>query len=476
MGDFRRCVYGEADMEKHVLAKDHITQGVIWKEMMLFFLPIMLGTLLQQLYNAADAIIIGRALGKEALAAVGGSSTSIIALLVNFFVALASGASVVISQSYGAGRAKRVREGIYCSLFLAVACGTIVTVLGVVGARPLLLLLHTTENTIEGSTDYLQIYFLGMIPTMLYNMGSGVLRAMGDAKKPLLFLGVCIVANVGLDLLFVMVFRWGIVGAAAATALSQVMCAVMVLLVLSRLPEDLRPKWKGEHFNRLLLYRMIQIGLPAGIQSSMYSIANMLVQSAINSLGTDAVAGWTAYRKIDDIYWPISNAIGISIMTFVGQNYGAKKIDRVKGSIRAGMVIHIGVSAFFSLVTCLLRYPLIRLFIEDEAVIQVGTQVALMTCSCFVLFSCTEVFSSSMRGVGNALKPAIITLCTTCVARILYLWLYGFDHASNAVIAFCFPFTWALSSVVFTLYYRFGHWMPRSAAMRQTEKSEQVHS
>ena len=227
-------------MEKHALTRDRITEGVIWKEMLLFFFPIMLGTLLQQLYNAADAVIVGQALGKEALAAVGGSSTSIITLLVNFFVALASGASVVISQAYGAGRERRVREGIYCSMVLAVICGAVLMVLGVAGARPLLVLLHTTADTIDSSADYLQVYFLGMIPTMLYNMGSGILRAMGDAKKPLVFLGVCIVANVGLDLLFVMVFHWGVVGAAAATALSQVMCALMVLLVLGRMPENLQ--------------------------------------------------------------------------------------------------------------------------------------------------------------------------------------------------------------------------------------------
>lgn len=455
-------------MEKHALAKDRITEGVIWKEMLLFFLPIMLGTLLQQLYNAADAIIVGQALGKEALAAVGGSSTSIITLLVNFFVALASGASVVISQGYGAGRERRVREGIYCSMVLAVVCGILVTVLGVVGARPLLLLLHTTPDTIEGSADYLQIYFLGMIPAMLYNMGSGILRAMGDAKKPLLFLGVCIVANVGLDILFVVSFQWGVIGAAAATALSQVMCSLMVLLVLARLPENLRPKLRGERFNRLVLYRMIQIGIPAGIQTSMYSIANMLVQSAINSLGTDAVAGWTAYHKIDDIYWPISNALGIAIMTFVGQNYGARKIERVKNSIRVGLALHIGISAAFSLFTCLLRYPLIRLFNDDATVLQIGAEVTVMTCAFYVLFSCTEVMSASMRGVGNALKPAIITLCTTCIVRVVYLWVYGFAHASNGVIAFCFPLTWGLSSLTFLIYYRFGHWLPRGVMERHS--------
>ena len=450
-------------MEKHTLAKDNITEGVIWREMLLFFLPIMLGTLLQQLYNAADAIIVGRALGKAALAAVGGSSTSIITLLVNFFVSLASGASVVISQSYGAGRERRVREGIYCSIVLAVACGVIVTVLGVAGARPLLELLRTTPDTIDDSAVYLRIYFLGMVPTMLYNMGSGILRAMGDAKKPLLFLGVCIVANVGLDLLFVMVFHWGVAGAAAATTLSQVMCALMVLLVLCRLPENLRPRLRGERFNRLIFYRMIQIGIPAGVQASMYSIANMLVQSAINSLGTDAMAGWTAYRKVDDIYWPISNALGIAIMTFVGQNFGARKVERVRESIRVGLGLHIALSALFSLLTCLLRGPLIRLFNDDPAVLAIGAQVTLMTCAFYVLFSCTEVLSAAMRGVGNAVKPAIITLCTTCVVRVVYLWVYGFAHASNGVIAFCFPFTWGLSSVVFLLYYRFGHWLPGGA-------------
>ncbi len=440
---------------------DSFTEGVIWKEMLRFCIPIMLGTLLQQLYNAADAIIVGRALGTAALAAVGGSSSSIICLLVNFFVALSSGASVVLSQYYGADDREKVRRGVFTAVLLATACGLFVTLVGVFGARPLLLLLHTTADTIDASASYLRVYFLGMIPTMLYNMGSSILRAMGDSKKPLYFLFACVLANVGLDLLFVLVFHWGVIGAAAATALSQVICAVLVLRALRRLPKEFRLTLSLRELDDGLLRLMVRIGLPSGVQSAMFNIANMVLQSAINMLGTDSIAAWTAFRKIDDVFWPIGGAIGIAVMTFVGQNYGAGHMDRVRESIRRGLAIYALIAAAFSVLVVLLREPLISLFVIDDAeVIAIGSRVALMTCSFYVTFTFTEIFSAAMRGVSHAVAPAVITMLTCCVARLVYLWVYGFAHVSNEVIAAIYPISWALSSLVFLLYYKRGHWLP----------------
>ncbi len=449
-------------MSQNTAARDRITEGVIWKEMLLFFLPIMLGTLLQQLYNMADTLIVGRFVGKQALAAVGGASP-IITVRVTFFVVMSSGASVIVSQYFGAGQEKNVRSSIQNAMALAFASGALITVVGILTARPLLTLLHTTADTMEYSVEYLRWYFLGMIPAMVYNMGSGILRSMGDSKRPVIFLGVCAVVNIVLDLLLVVVFEMAVMGAALATTLSQVVCAVLVLITLARLPEGHRPDIRHLSVDQGILQRMMRIGLPAGLQSSMYNIANMIIQVAINELGTDAMAGWTAYRKIDDLFWPISSAIAVTIMTFVGQNFGARKMDRMREVIRTGLVYHVSASILFSFIVISARYPLISLFAKgDPAVIACGASVTVYTCLFYCTISCTEVFSSSMRAVGNAIRPALITMVCVCIFRAVYLYGYVFSHLSNLTIALCYPLSWSLASIVFSLYYRSGKWVPKN--------------
>ncbi len=444
------------------LASDSLIEGAIWRKMLLFFLPIMCGTILQQLYNMADTVIVSIFVGKQALAAVGGSSAIITSLLVNFFVAMSSGASVIISQNFGAGERENVRRSLQNAMVLALASGTLLTVVGIAAARPLLELLGTTADTIDYSTEYLQYYFAGMIPSMIYNMGSGLLRAMGDSKKPLQFLAVAAALNVVLDLLFVVTFQMAVIGAAVATTLSQVVSAILVLRALSRLPEDIRPNIRHLRLDGGMLKRMLQIGLPSGISSSMYSIANMVVQSGINKLGTDVVAGWSAYNKLDNFFWPISSAIGITVMTFVGQNYGAKRYDRVRDTIRTGIKMHLALSALLGVAVILFRYPLISIFAKgDAAVLAAGVEVSLYTCAFYFTFCCTEIFSATMRAVGNAVKPTVITLCCVCLFRVVYLAAYGLEHASILTIAICFPTSWALSSLVFLIYYKSRRWMPK---------------
>ncbi len=449
-------------MDTKAAVHNPITEGSIWKGMLLFALPIMLGSLLQQLYNMADAVIVGRALGKAALAAVGGSSGRITNLLVNSFVALTSGASVVIAQYFGAQDTRRVRKGICTAMLLSVVCGVLLTVFGIASARSLLILMKTTADTLDASASYLRIYFLGMVPTMIYNMGSGILRAMGDSKRPLYYLFVCVVANIGLDLLFVLVFHWGIEGAAAATALSQVVCAALVLRALLRLPADERLLFDREELDRGTLRRMLRIGLPAGLQCAMYGIANMVLQVGINLLGTDSMAGWTAFNKFDDYYWPVSNAIGIAVMTYVGQNFGAGDRERVHESIRKGLLIHLSISILFSFLIVGIRYPMMRLFVgDDPTVVAIGAQVTMMVAPFYITFTLVEVLSSTMRGVGDALVPATLTMVFTCFVRLAYLWGYAFSHISNTVIAAIFPISWTLTSIAFLIYYKSRKWMPK---------------
>ena len=307
---------------------------------------------------------------------------------------------------------------------------------------------------------YLQWYFAGMIPSMVYNMGAGILRAVGDSKRPLYFLIVCALANTALDLLFVAGFRLGTAGAAIATSLSQLICAGLVVWTLARIPGACRLQLSELRFDRALLGRMTAIGLPAGLASVMYSAANVIIQKAINLLGTDAAAAWSIFWKLDGIYWPVSNAIGITVMTFTGQNYGARQPERIRKIIRTGLGMHLGFSALFSLTLFLTRYLTVRCFTDDPAVIAEGVTIICMLAFFYPVFCCVEVFSSAMRGCGNSVMPTVLTLFGTCLLRLALLYTVTFPHLSNWTIAICYPATWGATSLLFLIYYRFFRWMP----------------
>lgn len=447
-------------MKRTLFHQSSMTEGPVLQGMLAFFLPIMLGTLLQQLYSAVDAVVLGQFVGKTALAAVGGSDIVLINLIVNFFVGLSSGASVVISQHAGAQEHEQVSKAVHTAIFLAVVVGALTTLLGTTVAPLLLPALNTPEDTLQYSKDYLVWYFAGMIPSMIYNMGSGILRALGDSKRPLLFLVVCTIVNTILDLLFVAVFKMEVAGAAIATSLSQIICAWLVIHTLRRANGDYHLEFQKIRPDAWLLKRMLVIGLPAGISSMLYNITNVYVQKAINMLGTDTVAAWSVFWKLDGIFWPINNAIGIAVMTFAGQNYGARKKDRIFETMRVGFLLHFAMCALIGGGIFLTRDWTIRLFNSDPAVVEQGRVIIGYLAPCYILFSATEVLSSMMRGVGNAVKPTIITLFGACVLRLILLFTMTFPHLSNLTIALCYPITWTVASAMFLIYYKFGHWLP----------------
>jgi len=436
------------------------TTGPVFKNMLRFFLPIMLGTLLQQLYSAVDAVILGRYVGKTALAAVGGSDIVLINLIVGFFVGLSSGAAVVISQHYGANEPERVQKSVHTAIALSLVIGAFMTIVGILVAPQFLTALKTPADTMQYSVDYLRWYFAGMIPSMVYNMGSGILRAVGDSRRPLYFLFVCAVLNTVLDLLFVAVFHMEVAGAAIATSFSQFVCAWLVVRTLARQKNCCRLELRRLGFEPQLLKRMLYIGLPAGLSSTMYGVTNLFVQKAINLLGTDTVAAWSAFWKLDGIFWPISGAIGIAVMTFAGQNYGARNTGRIYETIRSGLILHVTFSVSFSLLLFFLREPAIRLFCSDADVVREGVQITSWLSLTYVTIALTEIFSSAMRGVGNAIKPTLLTLLGVCVLRLTLLFTVTFPHLSNATIALCYPVTWTAASILFLLYFKFGKWMP----------------
>lgn len=432
-----------------------ITEGPILSRLLLFFFPIVLGTFFQQLYNTSDAIIVGNLVGKRALGAVGGTTGTIINLLVGFFVGLSSGATVIISQYFGARDDEQVKKSVHTSFALAICGGIVLMILGIYLSPKMLTSMNTPDDIYPLSLQYIRIYFLGIIPNLVYNIASGILRAIGDTKRPLYFLIVSCFINIVLDLLFVGTFHMGVAGAAIATIISQYVSAVLVIITLLRTKASYGLVPKNIRFSTPILKRIINIGLPAGLQSVMYSISNVIIQSHINSFGTDTVAAWTAYGKIDGLFWMVIGALGISVTTFIGQNYGAKKTDRVHKCVKIGLVLAFGISILFSIILYFLGQYIYRLFTDDETVLIIGMKILHFLAPAFFTYICIEVLAAALRGIGDSLVPMIITCLGVCVLRIV--WLYTAVPISPSIITviFSYPLTWVITSILFILYYSF---------------------
>ena len=432
---------------------NQITEGVIWKQLLIFFFPIMLGTLFQQLYNTADAVVVGRFVGTEALAAVGGSTGQIVNLIVNFFVGLASGATVIIARYYGAKNQRDLNDTLHTAAALSLVGGILTTIVGIAATPAMLRLMKTPENVMEGSQTYLSIYFAGILFVFIYNVGSAILRAVGDSKRPLYFLIVCCFINIFLDIVLVVFFHMGVAGAAIATVISQAVSAVLVIIVLMRSTDMYRLVPKQIRFHKFLLVSIITIGLPAGIQSIMYNISNMIIQTSLNGLGTDTMAAYTAFGKIDAIYWMISGAFSVSIMTFIGQNYGAGKYDRMKKSVKVCLLLDFIASILVSALLLFLGQFLFRLFTTDPDVIKIGIQIIHVIAPSYVLFIFIEILSSTLRGMGNVLAPMLMTCGGVCILRILWIFFVVPLAPGISSILLSYPISWALTAVLFIIYY-----------------------
>ncbi|HJA64734.1 MATE family efflux transporter [Lachnoclostridium sp. An169] len=434
-------------------AKNPITEGVIWKQLLFFFFPILLGTFFQQLYNTVDTVVVGQFVGKEALASVGGSAAQIVNLVVGFFTGLSSGASITIAQFVGAKDRQKANEGLHNAYAIAVAGGIILTIAGILLTPFLLNLMNTPADTMQDSAVYLRIYFGGILFVLIYNMGASILRATGDSRRPLYYLIVCCLINIVLDLLFVVVFHLGVMGVAIATLIAQAVSACLVTRRLM-LSEGLLELTPGEiRFHKKMLGSQLKMGLPTGFESILFSITNIAILSAINTFGTDTVAAWSAFGKLDAIFWMISTAFGISITTFVGQNYGAGKMDRVRKSTLICLAIDLVVSAVLVVLLVAGRELLFRLFISDASVIEIGAEMLRLIMPWYVVYVFIEVLAGSLRGVGDVIVPVIITLFGVCLLRIV--WIIGVMHFSPTIpaIIYSYPVTWVLTALAFIVYY-----------------------
>ena len=383
-------------------------------------------------------------------------------LTVNLFVGIALGANVVIAHAIGQGDKNTVKKAVHTSILVSLLGGVLVAALGELAAAPLLRLLQVPDDVFPLALLYLRIYLLGMPVILLYNFEAAIFRSVGETKIPLLALAVSGVVNVALNLFFVAVLGMTVNGVAIATVISNALSSAILYF---RLRTTAREVHVEPHLLRIdlgILKRILRIGLPAGIQSGVFSLANIIIQSAINSLGTVVMAASSAAFNIKIFTYDIVNAFGQACTTFVGQNFGAGDRERVHESIHKGLLIHLTTSALFSVIIFSGRYPMMHLFVgDDPTVIAIGAQVTALIAPCYVLFTLVEVLSATMRGVGDAVVPAAITMVFTCIVRLIYLWGYAFSHNSNLTIAVIYPISWVLTSIAFLLYYKSRKWMPK---------------
>ena len=448
-------------MNEQLGVMNPITEGRIGRAMFRYFLPLVAGTIFQQIYSLADAVIVGRFVGKAGLAAIGGSASTVLYIVTMVFASMFAGASVTLSQYFGAREEKKLHEALHTMVIFGILASAVTTVLGVTLSRWAMVMMRTPESLMTYSVQYMVIYFGGVSTVILYNMGSSILRAIGDSKRPFHYLIVCCVLNIVLDILFVVVWKKEVIGAGLATVISQGVSAFLVMRALVRNKEmegipfrlSLRARDLKEGFNGMILKHQMRLGTPGSIQAVAYGISNILIQACINGFGEDIVAAWAAYFKTDVIIWAILNAFGVTVTTFVGQNYGAGKKERIFQSVRMGLMQSslLVVSLVVLLMSC--AHPILCLFLTDEDVIQIGVTMMHQFMPWYVLSFILEIFNGALRGLGDVKIPTIIT--TGCVLGLRIPWVTWIVPAYHEVLTviLSYPMAWILALSMIIPYY-----------------------
>lgn len=438
--------------------KHSLTEGSIWKSMLFFAFPILLGNIFQQLYNTADAFIVGRFLEKNAYAAVS-SSGSLIFLLVGFFTGIAVGAGVVIARYYGAKDYDKLHTAIHTTLAFGLAAGIILTVLGMTLTPQLLHLMKTDPQVLPNSVAYFRMYFAGSIAIVLYNMCVGILQAVGDSRHPLYYLILSSLINVGLDLLFVGVFGLGVWSAATATTIAQFISLGLCLYRLCHYDTVYRVRLRKIRFNFPMLRQIVHFGLPSGVQNSIIAFANVIVQSNINAFGADAMAGCGTYSKLEGFAFLPITCFTMALTTFVSQNLGAHQYDRVKRGVRFGVLCSVTMAEIIGALIFLFSPALVALFQNDPPVIAIGVKQAHIEAFfyCFLAFS--HCIAAIMRGAGKPTVPMFVMLAVWCVLRVSYISIVVPLAGRIEVVFSAYPLTWFTSSVIFLIYFLKSDWL-----------------
>lgn len=435
-----------------------MTEGSVVKNILFFSVPLILGNLLQQLYNTVDSIIVGNYVGSNALAAIG-SSTSLVYLLIAFSQGVSVGAGVVISQRLGQKNKEGVQTSVHTALALAVILGIILTVGGILFSKEILLWMNTPEEVLTDAVTYLRLYSAGMVFNVVYNMAAGILNAAGNSRRSLGYLAIASVTNLILDLVFIVGMKTGIAGAAIATNIGQIVSCVLAIWFLVRAQTDYKVYLNKIKIHKSTAGLIIKIGLPTGFQNMVISLSNILVQSSVNSFGANAMAGFGAYMKVDGFNVLPVTSFGMAATTFVGQNFGAGKTERVK----RGMWITLGIGILYTITTGVLLLTfsetIMHLFSHDPAVIAYGQQAMRFFCPFYWVLSILHALSGTVRGTGKSIPPMIVLLVSLCLFRVLWVQFVMPNIASIEGIFMLYPISWAIGSGLMILYTWKGKWL-----------------
>ena len=416
-----------------------MTYGDTSKQLFMFTIPILLSQILQQFYNIADTAIIGRYIGTDALAAIG-STGLLISVIVNFFIGLSTGVSAVIANQFGANEYDKLKKSISTLLAVSVLLGIVFTIGSLIFMKPIINILQTPKGVYSLAIDYLKICFLGITFQLLYNIGTAILRALGNTKDPLYFLIFSCILNLILDILFIVYFGWGVKGAAIATLISQILATLLVMYKIMSLDDNCRGYTKD----------IFLVGLPAGLQAIFMSISSLIIQSSINSFGAEAMAGMTIFAKVEGfLYFPLFS-LGLAVTGFVGQNFGAKEYERVKEGINISLKISVYTSLIFIIILNIFAPYILKLFTNDAAVIKVGLESIRIVFPSYVLYAMNQIYIGSLRGIEKTFEPMLISLFAHCIFRVIWCFvLLQYFHDMKVIYS-----SYSVSIVLmFVLYY-----------------------
>ena len=429
-----------------------MTEGNITRHIISFALPLLIGNVFQQLYNTVDTWVVGNYVSNEAFSAVG-TVGPIINMLIGFFMGLSSGAGVVISQYYGAKRFDEVHDTVHTAMVMTIIMGIAFTAIGL-GMTPFMLrLMNTPDSVMPESTAYLTIYFSGILGLMIYNIGAGILRAVGDSQRPFYFLVVCAVMNTVLDLVFVLVFHMGVRGVALATVLAQSTSAVLVVITLMRSDSCIKLRLRDLRVNFAMLGKIFRVGIPAAIQMAITSFSNIFVQSYINYFGDNCMSGWTAYAKIDQLLFLPMQSIALASTTFVGQNLGCNQVERAKKGVSRSLTIALISTVVLMIPVMTFASPVVAFFNSKTEVVEIGTMLLRWLSPFYVLCCFNQIYSGALRGAGNSRAPMIIMLTSFVAFRQVYLFIMSRVCNEIIPIAMSYPAGWLLCSTLTAIYY-----------------------
>ena len=429
-----------------------MTEGNITRHIISFAFPLLLGNIFQQLYNTVDTWVIGNFASNEAYSAVGNVGP-IVNMLIGFFMGLSSGAGVVISQYYGAHREEDVQKTVHTSIVMTLLLGVIFTILGISMTPLMLNLMKMPAEVRPEAVTYLTVYFSGIMGLMVYNIGAGILRAVGDSQRPFYYLVVCALMNIGLDLLFVLAFDMGVAGVALATVLSQCTSAVLVVIALLRSDNCIKLQLRKLRIHWEFLKKIFKVGIPAALQMAITAFSNVFVQSYINYFGPDCMSGWTTYAKVDQLLFLPMQSISLASTTFVGQNLGCNQVERAKQGVKQAIILAVASTVVLTIPVVIFAAPIVSFFNSKSEVVTYGAMLLRWLSPFYVLCSFNQIYSGALRGAGNTRAPMFIMVGSFVLFRQIYL--FAMSHICNEIIpiAMGYPAGWLLCSVLTVVYF-----------------------